>query len=170
MIGWLTLLAVALTSAAVTWSVTMLRVRSNVRAAAESEAKAIARAEEATSQFDDLADQATRQKRRADEFFGIIEGVEQEADTWRKMWKEGMQKAGVAQGWLLRDLDLALRRANVYANRLRQHGEKVEDEALDPKLGELLKELTDTRALPADRKVEAVKAAAAVQNADKADK
>ena len=79
-----------------------------------------------------------------------------------------MQKTGAAQAWLLRDLALAMRRANGYAARLRAKGETVEDLAMEPKLEALLQELDEAQRLPAERKVEAVKAAEALEKQNRA--
>jgi len=131
------------------------------------EARVSAEAVRAATQAVAIAQENERfQKRRADEFFGIIEGVEKEADGWRASWRDGMRSASVAQGWLFRELDTALRRGNAFAARLREKGDKVEDMVVDPKLRQLVDEISETAQRPAERKVEAVKLAAEVPKAD----
>jgi hypothetical protein len=92
-----------------------------------------------------LADDIQRERERADlherrasEFFGIIEGVEAEAQTWRRMFGEGMTKAGAAQNWLLRDLSEITKVANMYGARLRKHGDKAPTVQPSPGLKDLI--------------------------------
>jgi hypothetical protein len=86
------------------------------------------------------ASRADLHERRAGEFFGIIEGVEKERDTWQRLYRDSSQMAGVAQAWLLRDLSSSVRAANVYAERLRAKGEKVMNVQVDPRLSDLVEE------------------------------
>lgn len=80
------------------------------------------------------------QRRRADEFFNIIQGIEVERDTWKKFYDRASHHAGVAQAWLLRDLHEAVQRANAYAQALRALGKKASDIKVSPELKEIVEE------------------------------
>jgi len=104
------------------------------RALRSDAARAKAEMDAAYRALDDTERQRDMQRRRADEFFGLIQGVEAEADMWRKLYRRGMSQAGVAQNWLIRDLSEVVRAANAYAARLRKHGEKVLSVQVSPEL------------------------------------
>jgi hypothetical protein len=94
----------------------------------------------ATSSVDMLAAEAKLQKRRADEFFGIIEGVEKERDQWQALYRRSSQAAGGAQAWLIRDLTNAVQRGNAYAKLLHEKGVRVDPIAVDPALSKAIEE------------------------------
>jgi len=85
-------------------------------------------------------EQADFQKRRADEFFGIIEGILGERDQWKTMYYKMSQQAGVAQAWLLRELSTSVLRSNRYAEVLREKGVNVQKVAIDPALKTIVEE------------------------------
>lgn len=119
--------------------VALLHQRAHLRAAldaAEMAARSIGAA------ADTLAGEAKLQKRRADEFFGIIEGVEKERDLWQGMYRKSSHAAGVAQAWLLRDLGRAVKLGNAYAARLREKGERVDQIQVDPGLEKAVEEFS----------------------------
>jgi hypothetical protein len=86
------------------------------------------------------SERADLHERRANEFFGIIQGVEAEADTWRRMYRAGMSKASNAQNWLLRDLADVIKVANLFRTRLSKHGETVPPVQVSPQLKDLVAE------------------------------
>jgi hypothetical protein len=106
------------------------RERRLVRACQQAERRAI------QAEYD--REQAIRQRdmheRRANEFFEIIQGVEGEAQTWRRMYQQGMAGAGAAQSWLFRDLSEVVKLANAYGARLRKLGEKAPPVQVNPQL------------------------------------
>lgn len=111
---------------------------------------------ERTDRVDALREQLEReerearfQRRRAGEFFAIIEGVEGERDTWKRMWRDTQQTSSAAQQWLLRDLERAVLVANGYAARLRRLGEKAEAVRMAKDLEQILEHWRDTPAEPA---------------------
>src|SRR5258706_6364892 len=69
---------------------------------AKASTSAVTRADEASKAAGVLVAEATLQKRRADEFFAIIQGVEGERDTWQRFYRQSSQHAGAAQAWLIR--------------------------------------------------------------------
>jgi hypothetical protein len=93
-------------------------------------------------------DRANLHERRAKEFFGIIEGVEKERDTWQKLYQTSSHQSGVAQAWLLRDLSATVRVANDYAQKLRAQGEHVPQVGVDPRLGDVLTEFSELHMKP----------------------
>lgn len=109
-----------------------LRVR--LRRAADLASDAQIERARAEQELERAEHQRDIQQRRADEFFAIISGVEGEAQTWRRMYQQGMAGAGAAQSWLFRDLSEAVKRANAYAARLRILGEKATEVQVDPQL------------------------------------
>ncbi len=125
---------------AVLWVALLIAYGYHVRrlriAAARAEAER-ARAYEALWQVEQERD---LHRRRADEFFAIIQGVENEAQTWRRMFKDGMAKAGAAQNWLIRDLSMITRIGNAYAARLRKLKENAPALKVDPQLQRFIEE------------------------------
>ena len=109
---------------------------------------ALATAQIAQGAVDELAAEARLQKRRADEFFGIIEGVEKERDGWQRLYRESSQAAGVAQAWLARDLGRVVSIANTLADRLRAKGEKVPAIGMDPQLEQVVEEFAERHGNP----------------------
>lgn len=87
-----------------------------------------------------VAAEVERQKRRGDEYLGIIYGIEGERDLWQKLYREQARSAGVAQAWLLRSLSDVTQIANVRSEQLRTLGKTVPDVKIDPKLSELVTE------------------------------
>lgn len=90
--------------------------------------------------FQRARERADLHERRANEFFAIIEGVEGEAQTWRKMFGEGMSKAGAAQNWLVRDLSEMTKVANIFGARLRALKEKAPTVQVSPQLRDFIAE------------------------------
>jgi len=130
-----------------------LRVR-NVRLLSElgrvtTEANlAMKAADEAVVAANKLGAEATLQKRRADEFFGIIEGVERERDQWQQLWRQSSQGAGVAQAMLFRHLSMAIQVANSYVERLRKLGEQAPPVVVDRGLQRILGEYAEAHGDP----------------------
>lgn len=87
-----------------------------------------------------VGERARKHERRAAEYLGLIEGLEGERDTWQRFYFEAAQKSGVAQNWLLRDLQGAVLRANAFAQELRKRGVKAADVIVDPALKQVLGE------------------------------
>jgi hypothetical protein len=87
-----------------------------------------------------VGERARKHERRADEYLGLILGLEGERDTWQRFYFEAAHKSGVAQNWLLRDLQGAVLRANAFAQELRKRGVKAADVIVDPALKEVLGE------------------------------
>ena len=87
-----------------------------------------------------VGERARKHERRAAEYLGLIEGLESERDTWQRFYFEAARKSGVAQNWLLRDLQGAVLRANAFAQELRKRGVKTADVIVDPALKEVLGE------------------------------
>ena len=119
---------------AICMTVSWLLAARRARRAERSETVAIAARDAAESIAVVAGDRARLHERRADEFFNIIRGIEVERDQWQKWFQESSRQAGVAQGWLFRDLEMATHRANVLAAELRKLGKAVKDIAVDPKL------------------------------------
>jgi hypothetical protein len=111
-------------------------------------------------------DQADLQQRRADEFFGIIQGIEVERDTWRGFYAKSSHHAGVAQAWLIRDLSNLVIVANRLAARLREKGEKVPPIHLDKALQQIVDEFTGTFTAPEKMKVAQAPGFAAAEQAE----
>jgi biopolymer transport protein ExbB/TolQ len=97
-------------------------------------------ADEARQAAETLGDMARTEERKAKEFFGIIEGIERERDTWQALYRQSSQAAGVAQAWLMRDLSQAVGQANAYAARLRALGQKAPGVNIDPQLRTVLED------------------------------
>ena len=95
---------------------------------------------------DNLRRDVAYQKRRGDEFFGIISGLEGEAEQWRRLYGTFLGQASNAQSWLLRELERITKMANARGERLRDLGQDIKDIAVPP---ELTAELARIRALPA---------------------
>lgn len=120
------------------WRVAVARITSLVK-----EADACSRAAcEAKDAAGSLAVMAETERRKAREFFDIIEGVEKERDTWQRFYRESSQAAGVAQAWLMRDLARIAGQANAYAARLRELGHKAPPVDVDPSLQEVLEDFS----------------------------
>jgi hypothetical protein len=113
-----------------------ISARSDVKQAEQIREQAIA----ANHTF---AADAARQKKRADEFFAIIEGVEGEAQTWRQMYRRDMASGNAAQSWLFRELGTAVVQGNRYAEELRRRGVMVRDLTVSPELQAVVGELTE---------------------------
>jgi cell division septum initiation protein DivIVA len=124
------------------WRVALQRIGELRRALDGAEAAA----NEARAAVDSLAEMARTEERKAREFFGIIEGVERERDTWQKFYRESSHAAGVAQAWLMRDLARTIGQANVYAARLRALAQQAPAVNLDPNLQDVLEEFSVTHA------------------------
>jgi hypothetical protein len=120
------------------WRVSLQRIGELRRALDGAEAAA----NEARGAVDSLAEMARTEERKAREFFGIIEGVERERDTWQKFYRESSHAAGVAQAWLMRDLARTIGQANAYAARLRAVGQQAQAVNLDPNLQDVLEEFS----------------------------
>jgi hypothetical protein len=118
-------------------------------------------AEEANKVATEAGARASVHERRATEFFNIIEGIEKERDTWQKLYYESSRQSGVAQAWLSRDLDAAVRRANILATELRKLGKNVKDIAVNPALQEVLADF----GLHPDNKGQAVAGAPGLEKA-----
>jgi biopolymer transport protein ExbB/TolQ len=141
-LAFCTLLLLALVAL---WRVSLQRI-TELRRGLDHAARFAAESREAA---DSLAEMAKTEKRRADEFFTIIEGVEKERDTWQKLYQTSSYQSGVAQAWLLRDLSASVRVANDYAQRLRTLGEHVPQVGVDPRLTDVLAEFGETHTRPA---------------------
>jgi hypothetical protein len=89
-------------------------------------------------------ERAEMHRRRATEFFEVIQGIEKERDTWCALYKESSRGAGVAQAWLARDLARAIQMANVYGKRLREKGDPVPQIQPDPALAEVVRVFAET--------------------------
>lgn len=118
------------------WRVSMQRIGELRRSLDGAEAAA----SEAQAAVDSIAEMARTERRRADEFFGIIAGVEKERDTWQRFYRESSHAAGVAQAWLMRDLGRTVVQANAYAARLRALGQQAQPVSVDPSLQEVLED------------------------------
>lgn len=94
--------------------------------------------EESTAKIAELEQQHAYQKRRADDLFGIIDGVCKERDGIWLMYRTSAQQAGVAQSWLFRELHAA----HAIANRYRQQDGKP-PLAMPEQLKGLVEEFTE---------------------------
>lgn len=74
-----------------------------------------------------MQQEIAQHKRRADEFFGIIEGLEGEAEQWRDLYRNFLGQASVAQSWLLRELERSTKVANARGAKLAELGHDVKD-------------------------------------------
>jgi hypothetical protein len=101
---------------------------------------AVKSAEDANGAAGELADLARTHERRASEFFGIIEGIEKERDTWQRFYRESSQAAGVAQAWLMRDLQRVVRVSNGLAAELQKLGKQAPIVQADPALASFIEE------------------------------
>ncbi len=88
----------------------------------------------------ELGEMATLHERRASEFFGIIEGVERERDDWQKFYRTSSRAAGVAQGWLARELQRVVAEANALGAQLKKLGKEVRAIEVDPALTGVLED------------------------------
>jgi len=79
-------------------------------------------------------------ERRARELSEIIQGVEAERDGWCRFYRQSSRASGVAQGWLMRDLQRVITEANFMGKRLRQAGIQAPVIQADPALVEVLEE------------------------------
>jgi hypothetical protein len=95
-----------------------------------------------------VGERARKHERRAAEYLGLIEGLEGERDTWQRFYFEIARKSGVAQNWLLRDLQGAVLRANAFAQELRKRGVKAADVIVDPALKDVLGEYSQEHPAP----------------------
>jgi len=93
-----------------------------------------------TAELDLSAEAALVHKRRADEFFALIQGIERERDIWQKFFFDSARKSGVAQNWLLRDLSGAVQRANAFAAELRKLGKPAQNVSVHPQLKEIIED------------------------------
>jgi hypothetical protein len=91
-----------------------------------------------------LKEWGDRQHRRAEEYFGVFRVVEEERDTWQRLYTESSLMAGNAQAWLLRELQNLTHQAKGLADELRKVKPGVRDVQIDPKLSVALKEFADT--------------------------
>lgn len=133
---------ILLAALAALWRVSVRRIVELRRALDGAEAAA----NETRAAADSIAEMARTEKRRADEFFGIIAGVERERDTWQRFYRESSHAAGVAQAWLVRDLGRTVAQANAYAARLRALGQQAHPVNVDPSLQEVLDEFSAAHA------------------------
>ncbi len=81
-------------------------------------------------------------KRRGDELFSVISGIEKERDQWQRLYQTASHHASVAQAWLARDLGAATAVANAYAARLRASGESVSDLTIDRQLSDVVEQFS----------------------------
>jgi hypothetical protein len=88
----------------------------------------------------ELGTLAQQQSNRADAFFGIIEGIEHERDGWQNFYRESSRAAGVAQGWLARELQRVVVEANNLSAELRKRGIKAPTIEVDPNLKGVLED------------------------------
>jgi hypothetical protein len=88
----------------------------------------------------ELGELAKLHARRATEFFGIIEGVERERDDWQAFYRNSSRAAGVAQGWLARELQRVVTEANGLGSELKKLGKQVRVIEVDPALTGVLED------------------------------
>jgi len=88
----------------------------------------------------ELGEMAKLHERRASEFFGIIEGVERERDGWHAFYRDSSRAAGVAQGWLARELQRVVTEANALGAQLKKLGKSVRAIEIDPELTGVLED------------------------------
>jgi hypothetical protein len=109
-------------------------------------------------------DAAAFQQRRADEFFSIIEGVEMEANSWRRLYMEGMTTSAAAQNWLFRELGRAVKIANRYSAALKKNGIAATEIEIDPELVKIHKKFEALRGQPTPARAPGFPEAQAIQD------
>lgn len=88
----------------------------------------------------DMTVERDNQKRRADRFFELMEGIVAERDQWESIYKQQSRAAGGAQAMLLLALHNAVEQSNRLVKALRERGVETRDLSIDPALETTVKE------------------------------
>lgn len=137
------ILAAAVIALSVALVLLVVRAR-QLQAALTRTSELASAAQKAAGEIGEMAkhqeEMAKLHERRASEFFGIIEGVERERDGWHAFYRESSRAAGVAQGWLARELQRVVTEANALGTELKKLGKTVRAVEVDPALTDVLED------------------------------
>jgi len=85
------------------------------------------------------------EERRADDFFALIQGVEKEAQGWRKEYEELLRGALVAQDMLINRMNWLAEKNALLVRLCRKNGLEVSDAEISKELQEKLQSFREKR-------------------------